>query len=127
MNKINIGAEIKKVADTRRIGATELAKELGKTRSNVNDIFKRKTIDTDLLYQLSTILNFNFFELYATSLRLKAGLEHGIKDADESILNKKLKTHEKSAALQNKYINLLEEKITSLQNETGKKVEKSKR
>ena len=127
MNKINIGAEIKKVADTRRIGATELAKELGKTRSNVNDIFKRKTIDTDLLYQLSTILNFNFFELYATSLRLKAGLEHGINDADENILNKKLKTHEKSAVLQNKYINLLEEKIASLQKESGKNIEKAKK
>jgi transcriptional regulator with XRE-family HTH domain len=122
MDKFNIGEEIEKVAKTRRLTSAYIAKKLGKTRSNMNHIFKRKTIDADLLYKLSVILDFNFFDLYANSLRKKMGLERGIApEVDNAKLTKTLEAHEKNAATQSKYIELLEEKINALQKEPEKK------
>jgi hypothetical protein len=122
MNEVNIGAEVKKVAKTRRMTSASIAKKLGNTRSNMNHIFKRKAIDTDLLYELSIILDFNFFDLYADSLRKKMGMERGMtKGVDDGNHVKTLAAHEKNAAIQNKYIDLLEEKIATLQKESGKK------
>jgi DNA-binding Xre family transcriptional regulator len=128
MNEVNIGAEVEKVAKTRRMSSASIAKKLGKARSNMNHIFKRKTIDTDLLYKLCIILDFNFFDLYADSLRKKMGLERGIaKGIDDGNLGKTLEAHEKNAATQNKYIDLLEEKIATLQKESGKKSAQKKK
>jgi DNA-binding Xre family transcriptional regulator len=122
MDKFNIGEEIEKVAKTRRLTSAYIAKKLGKTRSNMNYIFKRTTIDTDLLYKLCVILDFNFFDLYANSLRKKMGLERGMATEVDSVkLTKTLEAHEKNAAIQNKYIDLLEEKINTLQKEYEKK------
>lgn len=40
------------------------ARKLYCDRSNVYDIFKRRSIDTELLLRISLILNYNFFALY---------------------------------------------------------------
>lgn len=40
------------------------ARKLYCDRSNVYDIFKRRSIDTELLIRISLILNYNFFALY---------------------------------------------------------------
>ena len=40
------------------------ARKLNCNRSNVYDIFRRSTIDTELLLRISIVLNNNFFELY---------------------------------------------------------------
>ena len=40
------------------------ARKLNCNRSNVYDIFRRSTIDTELLLRISIVLNTNFFELY---------------------------------------------------------------
>ncbi len=41
---------------------TWFAKCLNCHRVNVYDIFTRRTIDTELLWRISTILNYNFFQ-----------------------------------------------------------------
>lgn len=40
---------------------TWFARQLNCHRVNVYDIFSRRTIDTELLWRISTILNHNFF------------------------------------------------------------------
>lgn len=128
MNKINIGEEIEKVVKARKFSSAYIASKLGKTRSNMNHIYKRKTIDTDLLYEICVILDFNFFDLYAGALRKKMGMERGVASHEYGTdkLVKTLEAHEKNAATQNKYIELLEEKIQSLQKEPEKKQAKKK-
>lgn len=121
MEELHIGTEIRKVSKKRRLGATFIAKQLGKTRANVNHIFTRKTIDTDLLFQLSVILDFNFFNLYSNALRDKVGLEQTMSRKEtERDVSSKIEQHEKNSATQIKYISLLEEKIATLQNESKK-------
>lgn len=41
---------------------TNLARELGMSRQNLNSVFHRKSIDIELLQQLSEALDYNFFE-----------------------------------------------------------------
>ena len=43
---------------------TWLARKLCCNRQNVYDIFRRATIDTELLLRISLALEFNFFTLY---------------------------------------------------------------
>jgi len=62
--KIYIGKHIEEVLKNSRIGVTEFAKTIGLTRNVIYDIFKRESIDTDLLQTISKALNFNFFSLY---------------------------------------------------------------
>jgi hypothetical protein len=61
---IHIGQEIEKRAKELRVGPTELARRINKSRQNVQDIFERKSIDTDLLEIISRALDFDFFVLY---------------------------------------------------------------
>ena len=65
VKNVNIGEEIKKVVDVKMGNYSHFAKTIGKSRQNVNSqIFKKKSIDTDLLAQISEVLEFNFFSLY---------------------------------------------------------------
>lgn len=123
METINIGEEIEKVVKARKLSSAYIASKLGKTRSNMNHIYKRKTIDTELLYKICVVLDFNFFDFYGDSLRKKMGMERGVasKTYATDKLVKTIEAHEKNAATQNKYIELLEEKINSLQKEPEKK------
>ena len=119
MEELHIGTEIRKVSKKRRLGATFIAKQLGKTRANVNHIFTRKSIDSDLLFQLSMILDFNFFNLYSNALRDKLGLERTMSRKEiAGEISGKIEQHEKNSATQIKYISLLEEKIAALQSQS---------
>ena len=64
---VHIGNEIKKIAKAKRIGPTELAKEISTSKQNIYGIYNRKSIDTELLYKISLALEHNFFELYNTT------------------------------------------------------------
>jgi plasmid maintenance system antidote protein VapI len=41
-----------------------LARELGCHRTNIYNIFEKYSIDTQLLQRISTVMRYNFFELY---------------------------------------------------------------
>lgn len=61
---VHIGKEILNRAKEKRIGPSELARRINKSRQNVNHIFHRKSLDTDLLQIISKALEFDFFRLY---------------------------------------------------------------
>lgn len=56
-----IGERIREILDEREKSASWLAGMIPCERSNVYDIFRRRSISIDLLSQISTILNYNFF------------------------------------------------------------------
>ncbi|MBQ4408317.1 MAG: XRE family transcriptional regulator [Bacteroidales bacterium] len=65
---IHIGKLIE--AKLQEHGTTKawLAQKLYCHRTNVNDIIRRSSIDTDLLLHISKILDFNFFVYYTDEL-----------------------------------------------------------
>lgn len=63
-NVVNIGEEIKEELFRQERTISWLARKLHCDRSNIYSIFRRKSIDTDLLMRTSIILKRNFFILY---------------------------------------------------------------
>ncbi|MBP3354563.1 MAG: XRE family transcriptional regulator [Bacteroidales bacterium] len=57
----HIGNAIKNELKKKQRSVSWLARNLYCDRTNIYDIFKRKSIDTELLYRISIILNHNFF------------------------------------------------------------------
>lgn len=65
---IFIGEEIKKVVKERNVTVSWLARELGCHRTNIYRIFDSASVDSDVLFRLSIILKFNFFDLYSNQI-----------------------------------------------------------
>lgn len=61
--KIHIGKLIGKVVKEHGIQKSEFARRINKTRQNVDDIFKRESIDTELLFNISTVLKYDFLNI----------------------------------------------------------------
>ena len=59
--EIHIGKLIKTKLDESDISVVRFAKAINTTRENAYGIFKRKSIDTELLLRISKVLNYNFF------------------------------------------------------------------
>jgi plasmid maintenance system antidote protein VapI len=64
MNDIHIGQLIKAKLTESNISITEFARRIHCERSNVYSIFKRKSIDIELLILISKSLNFDFIHEY---------------------------------------------------------------
>ncbi|GHT17684.1 hypothetical protein FACS189429_2310 [Bacteroidia bacterium] len=62
--KLHIGSLIKQVAQERKVKPREFAEQLYYCRSNIYDIFKRPSIDFDLLQKISEILDYDFMALH---------------------------------------------------------------
>ena len=61
---INIGEKIISVMNQKVITKTELARKLEIKPQSVDYLLKRKSIDTDTLYNISLALDFDFSTLY---------------------------------------------------------------
>ena len=61
-DNVHIGHLIKSVFDESGMSVSELARQLHCERTNVYTIFKRRTVDVELLAMLSEILNHNFLD-----------------------------------------------------------------
>lgn len=68
LGEIHIGQEIKKELQVQERSIAWFARKLYCDRSNVYDIFRRRSIDTDLLLRICVILNCNFFKFYNNEL-----------------------------------------------------------
>ncbi|MBR5475272.1 MAG: XRE family transcriptional regulator [Bacteroidaceae bacterium] len=68
---VHIGEEIRKELHRQERTISWFARKLFCDRSNVYDIFKRKSIDTALLMRISNILEYDFFSYYTDSLKEK--------------------------------------------------------
>lgn len=61
---LHIGEKIKARAKELRIGPTELAGMINTSKQNVYGIYKRKTLDSELLRKISLVLKLDFFSAY---------------------------------------------------------------
>ena len=61
---IHIGEKIKQRAKEFRMGPTELGKLVSTSKQNVYGIYKRKSIDSEMLRKLSNVLDYDFFQHY---------------------------------------------------------------
>lgn len=66
---MHIGRLIKKQMETQGKTTSWLARELSYCRTNVYKIYDKKSIDTDLLLRISSLLRYDFFELYSEKIR----------------------------------------------------------
>ena len=58
----HIGKKIEDVLREKRISVVEFAKLINTNRNNVYSIFKRESVDTELLRKIGEVLEYNFFE-----------------------------------------------------------------
>lgn len=85
-DNVHIGQLVKSVFDESGMSVSELARRLRCERTNVYTIFRRRTIDVELLAMLSEILNHNFLDdamrLYglADTFSLKLNICIGFED-----------------------------------------------
>lgn len=61
MDKI-IGKLIEERVKTSKMSVAEFGRQINKERSNVYDIFKRSSIDTELLDLIGQVLKYDFFQ-----------------------------------------------------------------
>ncbi len=73
---IHIGTRIKEKLGERAYKVTWFANELCTDRTNVYKIFKRQSINTELLLKISRILGYDFFSEYSRELTAQK-LEQG--------------------------------------------------
>ena len=67
--KIHIGSLIKTEVKHRGMTFSEFARCIGIQRQNVErKVFSRQGLDTELLIQISEILDFNFFKYYQNDI-----------------------------------------------------------
>ena len=57
---IHIGTIIKEKLAESSMTNTEFAKRINRSRTDINDIFKRKSLDIELLIDISKALNYDF-------------------------------------------------------------------
>ncbi len=116
---IHIGEKIKRTAKSKGIGATELAQILDQSRNNINNIFSRKSVDSDLLYSISQAIEFDFFELYSEKLKLKTENNLTISTSREELIQK-VHLLTRNEQVMYKYTTMLEEKNMMIEEENRK-------
>jgi hypothetical protein len=60
--KKKIGQIIKEKLDASKMEVTVFAKAINKERSNIYNIFRRDSIDTELLKKIGQVLDYDFFQ-----------------------------------------------------------------
>lgn len=63
---VHIGSKIKNTVIKKGMTVSEFGRRINKSRENVYSIFKRKSIDTALLLNISKVLEYDFFQYYTT-------------------------------------------------------------
>jgi hypothetical protein len=64
---LHIGKIIQKRVEEGGMNKSEFARRINSTPQNVYSIFKRTSIDTGLLWEISRVLNYDFFQHYTTT------------------------------------------------------------
>lgn len=118
--KISIGQIIKKVATEQGFSQQQLGDKINKTKQGVASIYRRTTIDIELLKEIALVLNHDFLAYYYDDDPFKAfrDLEINKWEQKTRILNEQLnlkdtllEKNEEILLLQRKYIAELEEKL----------------
>jgi transcriptional regulator with XRE-family HTH domain len=122
--EIHIGKTILKKLEEKGMKKSEFARRINKSRQNVQDIFRRESLDTNLLADVCKVLSFDFFQLLSTeknsnpSLAMeeeplyKTGKQEGQKQKLQlELLSKELKQAQKEIQKLKKVNGLLEKKL----------------
>lgn len=72
MSEIHIGRLIETELHRQERSVAWFARNIYCNRTNVYHIFKRNSIDTDLLLRISCLLNHDFFKYYTSEVSAKA-------------------------------------------------------
>jgi hypothetical protein len=117
--EVHIGSIIKARAKALRVGPTELGIKIESSKQNVYGIFKRDSIDSELLYRICIALEHDFFQ-YFSEWVTKELMVVGIDSAHVSSKTE-LPQRSEDIARENAYLRrlnaLLEEKLNKLQGE----------
>lgn len=109
---LHIGEKIRDKARERRIGPSELGRMINTSKQNIYSIFRRKTIDTELLLKISRALDFDFFSFYIDrkdprqEKKTQAPIRHELAD-----LKKDLEFYKEKCELLEKLNKYLEKEI----------------
>jgi DNA-binding Xre family transcriptional regulator len=118
---LHIGKLIQQQAKESKIGPTEFGNKLNTTSQNIYAIYKRKSIDTDLLMKICIVLNYNFFIELAKDKQLAGFKPNDAIQAEarlssveqyNKILSEKIELLNELVNQQKKHILLLEKKHT---------------
>lgn len=121
---LNYGQEIRKVLKQRGMTVAEFARRINKSRENAYDIFKRKSLDIDLLNTISQILEYDFVLRAQSAVKNKAASRndfafeasapYGKTDHDMVIMREEIH-------LLRKEMSDLRERVSKIERKTGKK------
>ena len=130
-----MGLHIGKLIGERltQIGMTksEFARRINKARQNVNDILKRQSIDTELLFSISKALNYDFFQHYVKSLNEEVKINEPANEGNllsEQVVeyqrqvteqDKKLSMALKEVELLNEIVSLLKKQLKEPKDKKG--------
>lgn len=107
-----IGRLIKEVTERRGMSKSELGRRLNMSPTNVHKIFKRESIDTALLQNISQVLEFDFFSPYSPGKNYEVITDNPPIAADQETEYKKaLELCKEKNVMLEKINSLLEEKI----------------
>lgn len=68
---MHLGKKVQQRAQSLRIGPTELSSLINTSKPNIYTIYKRESMDSNLLMQLSLALKFNFFKQLSEDCELR--------------------------------------------------------
>jgi transcriptional regulator with XRE-family HTH domain len=66
MQNVHIGKKIKARQEEQGLSVAEFARRLNRSSQSIYHIFSSSSIDTELLCDISKVLNFNFFTYWIT-------------------------------------------------------------
>ena len=66
-SNIHIGHLIREQLKADQRSASWLAREIGCSRNHVYKVFKKSSLEADLILKISIAMNFNFFRYYTTA------------------------------------------------------------
>ena len=101
LQNIHIGKIIEKKLKEKSMTVTGLADKINRERTTVHDIFKRKSIDTELLIEISKALDYDFIRNVYFKEQASSAIFISIKTEEELL----------------KKLNLFEEFIRSVKSE----------
>lgn len=103
---VHIGNIIHEKVKGSVLSVKEIAKRINKSENTLYDIYKRDSVDTELLLKLSEILSFNFFARYDLEEPIKS-----MREDEAARLRERIAELEEKILLQNEHIANLKEII----------------
>lgn len=98
LSKVHIGQMVKSVFDRSGMTVAEFARQINCERTNIYTIFRRRTIDVELLVKISYILDHNFLDdvmqltglraQYSPSLNLNISFDNRTADETETVMKR---------------------------------------